>query len=71
MFHNIAKCIIQSTQTAQQMHVCEMCLSHVIHYISPDVVFITRVIYKITRRSNKLLKCLSEHFSLTATETCP
>jgi len=44
------------------MHLCEMCLSHFIHYghVSTAVSVITRVLYKITGSPNKLLKCKSE-----------
>ena len=42
------------------MHACEMYLSRVFHYryVSTTVVVVDRVIYKITRSPNELLKCL-------------
>jgi len=44
-----------STESAQQVHACEMCLSHVIRYrhVLTAVTVIIRIIYKITWCPNK------------------
>jgi len=49
------------------MHLCKMCFSRVIHYrhVSTTVAVVFRVIYKITRSPNRLLKCISEPLSVT------
>ena len=53
------------------MHVCKMCLSHVIHYrhvltaVAIIIIIIITVTNKPTKFPNKLLKCISEPLSVT------
>jgi len=49
------------------MHLTKMCLSRVIHYrnVSTAVAIIFRVVNKITRSPNRLLKCVSEPLGVT------
>ena len=48
------------------MHVCEMCLSHIIHYqrASVAVAVVIRAVRKVARSPNGLLNSMSEPLSV-------
>jgi len=48
-----------------EMHVCKMCLSHIMNMFHITIMTIVRVTYKNIRNANNLSKCKNEPLVIT------